>query len=118
MQRRLRAHAAKPLLTPLHPQTLIPNIDKDVVAAVEGAEGDAALSYLGRHLNDLLDRQDCFLELLAREAVAGLGEDAYGAFFAEDGGGEMEGLDAVFEGAFCDGEEGLDRLLVPGVHDG
>ena len=106
MQRRLGRHATKPLLTALDAEALVADIDKDVVAAVEGAEGDAArASHLGVPLDDLLDDQDGLLELLARESVAWLGEDAHGAFFAEDGGREGQGFDAGFEGAFGDGEE-------------
>lgn len=118
MQRRVGRHPTKPLLTPLHPQTLIANIDKDIVPAIESAERDPRLADLGRRFHRLLHDQHRLLELLAGEAKRRLGRvDADGAFFAEDGSRQVQGLDAGSEGGFGDVEEGLDGGFGPGVHE-
>lgn len=124
MQGRLGGHATKPLLTALHAQALIPNVDKDVVPAVEGAEGDfpapaAAAELGGGHLHHPLDEQDGFFQLLAREAVGGIVRvDPHRAFLAEDRRREIEAGDAGLEGGFGGGKEGLDGRLGPGLHAG
>jgi hypothetical protein len=55
----------KPLLTSHHPETLIANVDKNVVAAVEGAKRDSGVADQCTFIHYLLNGQDCFFELFA-----------------------------------------------------
>lgn len=64
-------------LTRAHAPRLVADIDEDVVAAIEGAEGEAPAD--GRELEDLLRDEHGFFECFAGEAVPGLGDDADGS---------------------------------------
>lgn len=119
MQRPAAPHPAQIPLARKHAPALVADIDKDVAAAVEGAEGDALLRGRGAQFDDLLGYEDGFFELLAGEffvivivviiiisssSSAGVGvcgcgwgwfrDYADGALFAEDLGREVHIRDA------------------------
>lgn len=97
---------------------LVADVDEDVAAAVEGAEGDRLRR--GGQLDDLLRHEDGLFELLAGEFL-GVGgcwgfwfwDYADGAVLAEDLGGQVHVGDAFSQRALGDVEEGLDVFFGP-----
>ena len=117
------AAAAEPLLADADAPALVADVDEDVAAAVEGAEGDGGATVgaggLDTDFEDLLDEEDGLLEGLAGDAgVGSVGDDADGAVLAHEGGGKVHGADAVAEGGLGDVEERRDGGLGPRGHLG
>lgn len=121
VERRAASDAAEVPLAREDAPALVADVDEDVAAAVEGAEGEAFRR--GGQLDHLLRHEDGLFELLPGEfpGVCGRGgfwDDADGALFAEDLGAQVHVGDALPQRGLGDVEEGLDVFLGPLSHFG
>ena len=86
------ASLAKVILANGHAPWFIADVNEDVTAAVECAEGDASVGGVseGVDFEGFLDDEDGFLEGFAGEADGGVaGDDTHGAVLSHNGSGEV-----------------------------